>query len=147
MCFLLYGVTVAVWITQPLLKMYIWKLNWFYVSNSGNILLGKSVTLFKENIPHFLLTPQFLFPALPASCRWLGIAAGNTQTNNGLQSGCFLSSAYLWCIMYPGMMGSSVINSVRCNCYNHFDVTHNKGNMVSNINTLLYTADAPSRQA
>lgn len=33
--------------------------------------------------------------------------------------------------MYLVMMGCSIINSVIRNCYNHFDATHNKSNMVS----------------
>lgn len=37
------------------------------MSNSANILLGKSVTSFKENIPHFLLTPSVSIPC--SSCK------------------------------------------------------------------------------
>lgn len=100
------------------------------MSNSARILLRKSVTSFKENIPHFLLNfspgSQGWFSVLPL----VGIAAGETQQQWSLQSGRFLFGFPL--MHYVSWDdGNSVINSVRCNCYNHFAVTHNKGNMVS----------------
>lgn len=102
------------------------------MSNSARILLRKSVTSFKENIPHFLLNFS------PSSQGWFSVQAAvgwhrcweNTQQQWSLQSGRFLFGFPL--MHYVSWDdGNSVINSVRCNCYNHFAVTHNKGNMVS----------------
>lgn len=54
------------------------------MSNSARILLRKSVTSFKENIPHFLLnfSPSSHGCSL---CRLplVGIAAGKTHSDNG----------------------------------------------------------------